>query len=76
MTWARIPAVRLLAAAALALLCLLFSPDVEAQANTPGAPTIDKVTFPGRLADWWSGARRPAIGGSAITAYDVRYIET
>ena len=75
MTWARIPAVRLLAAAALALLGLLFLPDVEAQANTPGAPTIDKMTARGGwlLVEWSAPS---SDGGSAITAYDVRYIET
>ena len=43
-------------------------------ASSPGAPTINAVT-PGEesLAISWSS---PSSGGSAITAYDLRYIET
>ena len=75
MTGLKLPAVRLLAAATLALLCLLLLTDVSAQANTPGAPTIDKVTArAGWLLVEWSAPS--SDGGSAVTAYDVRRIET
>ena len=75
MTSVRLPLVRLLAAACFALLCLMIPMDAGAQATTPGAPTIDKITArAGWLLVEWSAPT--SDGGSAITAYDVRYIET
>ena len=75
MTGARLSLVRLLAAAFFALLCLLTPLDVGAQANLPGAPVIDKVTArAGWLLVEWSAPT--SDGGSLITAYDVRSIET
>ena len=61
---------------AFALLCLLIAPhDAAAQTNTPGAPTIDKVTArAGWLLVEWSAPS--SNGGSDITAYDIRRIET
>ena len=55
-----------------ALLCLLVT-TVGAQAQTPGAPTIDSVTAgDSTLTVVWT-----APGGvSGITAYDLRYIRT
>ena len=73
MTGIRISLARLLAAAAFALLCLLTPLDAEAQA--PHAPIIGKVTpRAGWLLVEWSAHNN--IGGSAITAYDIRRIET
>ena len=67
--------IRLPAAAALALLCLLIPMDAGAQATVPGAPTIDTVTArAGWLLVEWSAPS--SNGGSTITAYDARYIET
>ena len=64
-----------LLAAAWALLCLLIPLNVAAQATTPGAPTIDTVTArAGWLLVEWSAPS--SNGGSTITAYDLRYIET
>ena len=61
--------------AAAVLLGLLMPLNVRAQATVPGTPTIDGVTA---RAGWmlveWSAPS--SDGGSAITAYDVRYIET
>ena len=61
---------------AFALLCLLMSPhDAWAQTDTPGSPTIDKVTArAGWLLVEWSAPS--SNGGSDITAYDIRRIET
>ena len=61
---------------AFALLCLLIAPhDAAAQTNTPGAPTIDKVTArAGWLLVEWSAPS--SNGGFDITAYDIRRIET
>ena len=68
--------IRLVPAVAFALLCLLIAPhDAAAQTNTPGAPTIDKVTArAGWLLVEWSAPS--SNGGSDITAYDIRRIET
>ena len=75
MTGARLPLVRLLAAAFFALLCLLTPLDAGAQANLPGAPAIDKVTArAGWLLVQWEAPTND--GGSEITAYDLRHIET
>ena len=75
MTRFRLPLVRLLAAAFFALLCLMIPLDAGAQANLPGAPTIDKITArSGWLLVEWEAPT--SDGGSAITAYDVRSIET
>ena len=75
MTGARLPLVRLLAAAFFALLCLLTPLDAGAQANLPGAPAIDKVTArAGWLLVQWEAPT--SDGGSLITAYDLRHIET
>ena len=75
MTRFRLPLVRLLAAAFFALLCLMIPLDAGAQANLPGAPTIDKITArAGWLLVEWEAPT--SDGGSAITAYDVRSIET
>ena len=58
---------------------LLVAGAVETQSTVPGAPTIDTVTA-GRntsgltLTVTWTAPSD--TGGSAITAYDVRYIET
>ena len=61
---------------AFALLCLLIAPhDAAAQTNTPASPTIDKVTArAGWLLVEWSAPS--SNGGSDITAYDIRRIET
>ena len=73
MTRVRLPLVRLLAAAVFALLCLLIPMDAGAQA--PDAPTVDKVTArDGWLLVEWSAPAN--VGGSEIIAYDLRYIET
>ena len=63
---------RLLSVAGFALLCLVLSPGY-AIAQSPAAPTIDSVS-PGdtSLTVAWTA---PA-GGTGITAYDVRHIET
>ena len=63
-------------AAACVLACLLISPKYAvAQSGVPGAPTIDSVAEGNRsLTVTWSA---PASnGGSDITAYDLRRIET
>ena len=67
--------VRVLAAGICALLCLLAAPmDVGAQ-DVPGAPTIDDViSRAGWLLVLWDAPTDD--GGSDVTAYDLRYIET
>ena len=73
MTAVRLPVSGLLAAALLALVFLLITLDVGAQA--PEAPIIDKVTArAGWLLVEWSAPFN--VGGSAIIAYDVRHIKT
>ena len=75
MTRSRLPAARLLAAAALALLCLLIPLDAGAQNDVPGAPTVDPLIS----GETWLGVTWTAPssnGGSSITAYDLRHIET
>ena len=77
MTRVGLPDARLLAAVLvlLALLGLLIPLNAGAQATTPGAPTIDTVTArAGWLLVEWS--EPSSDGGSTITAYDLRYIET
>ena len=75
MTGTRLSLVRLLAAAVFALLCLMIPLDAGAQATTPGAPVIDKVTArAGWLLVQWEVPTND--GGSEITAYDLRHIET
>ena len=75
MTGIRLSLVRLLAAAVFALLCLMIPLDAGAQATTPGAPVIDKVTArAGWLLVQWEVPTND--GGSEITAYDLRHIET
>ena len=74
MTGGSLLTLRVLAAAVLALLCLLIPLDASAQPNLPSAPTIDNVTArAGWLLVKWSVPITD--GGSAITAYDVRRIE-
>ena len=77
MTGLGLSAARLLAAglALLGLLSLLVPMNARAQATVPGAPTIDTVTArAGWLLVKWSAPS--GNGGSTITAYDARYIET
>ncbi|MCY4417550.1 MAG: cadherin domain-containing protein [Chloroflexi bacterium] len=77
MTRVVLPDARLLAAVLvlLALLGLLIPLNAGAQATVPGAPTIDTVTArAGWLLVEWSAPS--SNGGSTITAYDARYIET
>ncbi len=77
MTGLGLSAARLLAAglALLGLLSLLLPMNARAQATVPGAPTIDTVTpRAGWLLVKWSAPS--GNGGSTITAYDARYIET
>ena len=75
MTGTRLSLVRLLAAAVFALLCLMIPLDAGAQATTPGAPVIDKVTArAGWLLVQWEAPTND--GGSEITACDLRHIET
>ena len=68
--------VRLLAALACALLCLLVAPtDAGAQATVPGAPTVDPLI----AGETWLGVTwtAPASdGGSSVTGYGLRYIKT
>ena len=74
MTRSRLPVARLLAAA-LALLCLLIPLDAGAQNDVPGAPTVDPLIG----GETWLGVTWTAPssnGGSSITAYDLRHIET
>ncbi len=58
---------------------LLIASDAPAQTSVPGSPTIDTVTAGSgtsglTLVVTWTAPSNN--GGSAITAYDVRYIET
>ena len=59
--------------------CWLIAGAVEAQTSVPGAPTINTVTAGSNtsgltLVVTWTAPT--SDGGSAITAYDVRHIET
>ena len=64
-----------LLAAVLVLLSLLIPLNVRAQATVPSAPTLDEVTTrAGWLLVEWSAPS--SDGGSTITAYDARYLET
>ncbi len=73
MTRIALPAAPLLAA--LVLLGLLMPLDVRAQATVPGTPAVDEVTArAGWLLVKWSAPSTD--GGSTVTAYDVRHIET
>ena len=74
MTRARFYSVSLLTAA-LILLVVLIPVNAGAQAAAPGAPTIDTATVrAGWLPVEWSAPS--GDGGSAVTAYDMRRIET
>lgn len=65
----------LLAAATFGLLGLLIPLDAGAQATSPGAPAINKITArAGWLLVEWSAPS--SDGGSTITTYDLRYILT
>ena len=74
MTLSTLPVAWLLAAA-LALLCLLIPLDAGAQNDVPGAPTVDPLIG----GETWLGVTWTAPssnGGSSITAYDLRHIQT
>ena len=71
--------IRASAACGLALLVgllLLVAGAVEAQTSVPGAPTINTVTAGSSTTLVVTWTAPTSDGGSAITAYDVRHIET